>query len=696
MRRTLITLIFLFGLQFAYAQNSKYDSLKNLLAAAKDDSTTLVRLNELFFEYLWSYPDSSLPYVQREILLAKQMNSKISLANAYVAYSWFYIIIGDYIQALHVTQEAIKLAEQSGDFLTIANAYSQLPTIYRDAGDYERTLTFSKLSKSIMESHWKPFGKMQVASKPLFEDTALLYIYILQGLASAYQQLNQLDSALKYVLIVDEAFEKLIGKKWSAASYELGNIFLKKKDYRAALQHYRTGIALAAEIDNKKNLMDNCNGLANTFKIMGEFDSSIFYANRVLETSKSAHYSMAQLTALNHLADIYKSQNKIDSLAKYLQLTIAAKDSLFSQQKVLQMQNMTFNEQLRQQEEAEPQRQLQNKIKLYSLLAALVVFLVIASLLYRNNRHKQKAYALLQKQKQETDIQKSKVEQTLEELKATQAQLIQSEKMASLGELTAGIAHEIQNPLNFVNNFSEVSVELADELKRELNTVELPANEKENIETIIDDLVQNQQKINHHGKRADSIVKGMLQHSRTSTGQKELTDINALADEYLRLSYHGLRAKDKTFNATLQTDFDENVGKISIISQDIGRVFLNLFTNSFYSVMQKNASASSAGQQYEPTVYVSTRKIASPTHDGAGGVEIHVKDNGNGIPQKLMDKIFQPFFTTKPVGQGTGLGLSLSYDIITKGHGGTIRVETKEGECAEFIIVLPVDKKSES
>jgi two-component system NtrC family sensor kinase len=347
---------------------------------------------------------------------------------------------------------------------------------------------------------------------------------------------------------------------------------------------------------------------------------------------------------------------------------------------------------LRQQEQAEQQRQLQNKIKLYSLLASLVVFLVIAVILYRSNRHKQKAYALLQKQKQETDIQKSKVEQTLEELKATQAQLIQSEKMASLGELTAGIAHEIQNPLNFVNNFSEVSVELADELKEKLNGIELPSNEKKNIETVINDLVQNQLKINDHGKRAASIVKGMLQHSRTSTGQKELTDINELIDEYLRLSYHGLRAKDKTFNATLQTDFGENVGKINIISQDIGRVFLNLFTNAFYSVMQKKKAPHhpEGGVEYEPTVSVSTRKINSTL--GVECVEIHVKDNGTGIPQKLMDKIFQPFFTTKPVGQGTGLGLSLSYDIITKGHGGTIRVETKEGECSEFIIVLPGEK----
>ncbi len=262
--------------------------------------------------------------------------------------------------------------------------------------------------------------------------------------------------------------------------------------------------------------------------------------------------------------------------------------------------------------------------------------------------------------------------------------------------LLTGIAREIQNPLNFVNNFSEVSVELAEELKEQLNNMAIPEKDKTAVENIVDDLVQNQQKINTHGKRADAIVKGMLQHSRTSTGQKEMTDINALADEYLRLSYHGLRAKDKTFNATIQTDFDETIEKINIIPQDIGRVLLNLFTNAFYSVMQKKkahdplpkASLREKGNKnYEPTVSVATKRIGSPSGDR--GIEICVRDNGMGIPQKVIDKIFHPFFTTKPTGQGTGLGLSLSYDVI-KAHGGEIKVESKEGEGAEFVIQLPV------
>jgi len=269
--------------------------------------------------------------------------------------------------------------------------------------------------------------------------------------------------------------------------------------------------------------------------------------------------------------------------------------------------------------------------------------------------------------------------QSLQELKLTQAQLIQSEKMASLGELTAGIAHEIQNPLNFVNNFSEVNDELISELVDEVDK----GNSGE-VKTIANDIRQNLEKINHHGKRADAIVKGMLQHSRVSTGKKELTDINALADEYLRLSYHGMRAKDKTFNATLQTDFDSSIGKINVVPQDIGRVLLNLYNNAFYAVTEKKKMT---GENYQPTVSVVTKHMNSSLGDG--GIEVHVKDNGTGIPQKVVDKIFQPFFTTKPTGQGTGLGLSLSYDII-KAHGGEIKVETKEGEGSEFVIQLPV------
>jgi signal transduction histidine kinase len=267
----------------------------------------------------------------------------------------------------------------------------------------------------------------------------------------------------------------------------------------------------------------------------------------------------------------------------------------------------------------------------------------------------------------------SELQHSLQGLKQTQAQLIQSEKMASLGELTAGIAHEIQNPLNFVNNFSEVNNELISEMVDEADKGNI-----DEVKAIAGDIRQNLEKINHHGKRADSIVKGMLQHSRTSTGQKEPTDINALCDEYLRLSYHGMRAKEKDFNAELKTDFDESISKINIVPQDIGRVLLNLYNNAFYAISEKQKTAD---KSYKPLASIQTKKINDK-------VEIKISDNGNGIPQNIIDKIFQPFFTTKPTGQGTGLGLSLAYDII-KAHCGEIKVKTKDGEGSEFIIQLP-------
>lgn len=303
----------------------------------------------------------------------------------------------------------------------------------------------------------------------------------------------------------------------------------------------------------------------------------------------------------------------------------------------------------------------------------IVLFGIVA---YSTDRTVRRSIKLRERERsRERELQQAKeIEKAYNELKATQAQLIQSEKMASLGELTAGIAHEIQNPLNFVNNFSEVNSELITEMKEALASGNLSE-----AKTIAENIDENERKIIFHGKRADGIVKSMLQHSRSSNNKKEPTDINALADEYLRLAYHGLRAKDKSFNATMKTEFDSGIGLIDVVPQDIGRVILNLITNAFYAVTERKLQIESG---YEPTVTISTRKFENR-------VEIRVKDNGNGIPQKVLDKIFQPFFTTKPTGQGTGLGLSMSYDIVTKVHGGELTVETKPGEGSEFIIKLP-------
>jgi signal transduction histidine kinase/ligand-binding sensor domain-containing protein len=306
----------------------------------------------------------------------------------------------------------------------------------------------------------------------------------------------------------------------------------------------------------------------------------------------------------------------------------------------------------------------------------LLLLLAISAI---NRFQKQRIIREERQRTQAKELEQAKeIEKAYTELKSTQAQLIQSEKMASLGELTAGIAHEIQNPLNFVNNFSEVNMELAAELKEEISKMNIDAQYKNQLEDIAGNINDNQEKILHHGQRADAIVKGMLQHSRTSSGLKEPTDINQLADEYLRLAYHGLRAKDKSFNTAMKTDFDPQIGNINIVAQDIGRVLLNLYNNAFYAVAERKQGDAS---NFEPRVELSTKKTDNK-------VEITIKDNGNGIPKKVMDKIFQPFFTTKPTGQGTGLGLSLSFDIV-KAHHGEIKVDSVEGDHTTFTVSLP-------
>jgi signal transduction histidine kinase len=342
---------------------------------------------------------------------------------------------------------------------------------------------------------------------------------------------------------------------------------------------------------------------------------------------------------------------------------------MYGRDKILELQKTLAAEQEHQRQIENARIAEENKRRQYYFLGGLVILTIIAFLLYRNNLQQRNA-------KKTVEDKNTVIEQALRDLKSTQTQLIQAEKMASLGELTAGIAHEIQNPLNFVNNFSDVNREMLDELEEELNKGDIAE-----AKVIAADIRENEQKINHHGKRADAIVKGMLEHSRLGTGQKQPTDINTLADEFLKLSYHGLRAKDKTFNSELVTHFDSNLPKINVVQQDIGRVLLNLFNNAFYAVNQKSKTSSA---DYNPEV-----SIATSTENGQ--VIIKVKDNGVGIPDSIKEKIMQPFFTTKPTGEGTGLGLSLTYDMVVKGHGGKIDVNTKEHEYTEFIISLPLN-----
>jgi two-component system, NtrC family, sensor kinase len=426
------------------------------------------------------------------------------------------------------------------------------------------------------------------------------------------------------------------------------------------------------------------------YQRFNKIDSSIFYAQKALEKAIQGNFYSKVNPAAQLLSDLYKDSNPAKSL-EFDAIIVANQDGLFRTSGLSAMKNLlNFDEHERRYVIETAQIAYKNKTKQYAFISGLAILLLLAYFFYRNYEKEKSA-------KKEIHLQKEKVEQTLSQLKSTQAQLIQSEKMASLGELTAGIAHEIQNPLNFVNNFSEVSKELAEELKEEANKENF---DKGLIAEIATDIAENQKKIHHHGQRASSIVKGMLEHSRTSTGTKELTDINALADEYLRLSYHGLRAKNKDFNAELVTNFEPNLPKIEVIPQDMGRVLLNLINNAFQAVdeasstLRDSSAASSASENYRPTVTVSTKNLAPlSTGEGRGGeVELRVTDNGPGIPHAIKDKIFQPFFTTKDTGKGTGLGLSLAYDIV-KAHGGEIKVASEVGKGSEFIILLPIPTK---
>ncbi len=502
------------------------------------------------------------------------------------------------------------------------------------------------------------------------------------NIAFAFQQNNRLDSAQFYV---DRIFANPVDPfaiYYFYLFYIAGDIRLETGNYEQAKELFLKGIenVLKNNFDLDIGLSINYLGLSKAYQHLNSRDSSYYYGIKSIDLLKKIQevqvVKVDLASAYENMFEHFQRFAQPDSALKYTVLAHKER-AAFTKKTITNLaafQQVLLNRELTLKDLQREKIETQGRMRMYILLTALLVFLAFGAVLLYNYLQKKKANVLLASQKEE-------IQSTLSKLKSTQAQLIQSEKLASLGELTAGIAHEIQNPLNFVNNFSELSVELAKELKVErLKVKEERDEELEN--ELVDDLIQNQEKINLHGKRASSIVKGMLEHSRTSTGVKELTDINKLADEYLRLSYHGLRAKDNTFNSDYQTDFDENLPKIEVIPQDMGRVLLNLINNAFWAVGQR-AKGLEPGGHYVPKVIVSTKMVNNQ-------VVIIVADNGMGIPDAIKAKIFQPFFTTKPTGQGTGLGLSLAYDIVTKGHGGTLEVVSEEGKGAEFMIRLPI------
>jgi two-component system, NtrC family, sensor kinase len=650
------------------SQQKRLDSLHIALRNAANDSIRMETYQELHFFYQEVNRDSAIFYSDRALPIAKQLKLRLHEAAILDGKGYMFMHLGNYPKSLETFLMALKIAEDPSSeddnfdlikyrnktprtfrLSVLASIHHDMGHLYGRTGNSNRQILHYRETESISES---------------IRDTMQLAL-VNMNLGWAYSTLNKIDSAIYFVQKSLAFWSRLPfeQRKYEGLSLnELGDYYQRQGKSDLSLDALIKSVRVNKEQNNLAFLGQSYISLANLYKTINKTDSSLLYARKGLETFKAVGLPVRIADVYSLLSKLYDVQNKTDSAFAYSKLATTLKDSLnIDEQKNLQaFQNVGFDEQLRLEELEKEKIQTHNKIRTYAMLAGLGVFLIVGLILYRNNRQKQKANKVL--------------ELTLTDLKSTQSQLIQSEKMASLGELTAGIAHEIQNPLNFVNNFSEVNKELVDELQSELksgNTVEAIA--------ISNDIKDNEEKINHHGKRADAIVKGMLQHSRISTGVKELTDINALADEYLRLSYHGLRAKDKGFNAELKTDFDETISKINIIPQDIGRVLLNLYNNAFYAVTEKKKQQFNG---YEPTISVTTKKINNK-------VEITVKDNGNGIPQNIADKIFQPFFTTKPTGVGTGLGLSLSYDIV-KAHGGEIKVNTTEGEFTEFMIQLPI------
>ncbi len=660
--RTLFTritnLLFILVALPATAQNMdelQFDKLTQTLKETKSDSTRALTYAQLAEYYRNWRMDSTLYYGEKSLTLSRSINYPSAEAKALSILSHYYFANDDLPKGLELGLTGLQVARKHNLIYEQASTLIRIANVYANLRDFPQALAYYHQAIAVTEgapdrffygaAHWR--------------------------MGDAFAQMNEIDSAIYYA---EKAVD--IAKK-------MGNQFIQqgviptlgfaygKKGYDSLALHYL----------RSNNYSANLVMRAIFFKDRNQYDSAISCALRAYERGLRSPARQTEFASATLLSELYESTDPVKAL-KYLKIANAARESISGSASVLSAKAVELEQQQREADRKIAELNFRNKLKIYTTLATLLLVLVIAILVFRNYKKAQRVNVQLEKQKNE-------INQTLAELKQTQTKLIQAEKMASLGELTAGIAHEIQNPLNFVNNFSEVSTELIKEMVREVDS-----GNKEEVKVIAKDVVQNLEKINHHGKRAADIVKSMLQHSRSSSGQKETTDLNILADEYLRLAYHGLRAKDKSFNAKFETYLDPTIPKVNIVPQDFGRVILNLINNAFYAVNERmksetpNVKESSSHvshftSHYEPLVTVSTKNLGDK-------IEISVNDNGNGIPDSIKEKIFQPFFTTKPTGQGTGLGLSLSYDIITKGHHGELTVNSREGEGSSFSIILPV------
>ena len=630
------------------------DSLRWLLTHSHSDPERVSLLCRIS-DQLWTQnTDSAAVYARRALMLARHIRDRRG-EGAALNRLGAALRESNLARALEVFQQSLHIAQTTHDQALVAQNLRSIGIIYVYLRDQRQGLAYY-------------FQALKIGQQLHDEYRVVIE---LSNIGLAYDLFSQLDSSQLYQERA-YALARRLHTPTNYILYGLGNVARKQGRFAQARAFYHESIIESKKVRHLRSLNFAYVGLATLYQITGRSDSSVYYARLGYQAAQTNGFLRGVLNASTVLTQNFKRHGLVDSALKYQSLMLVMKDTLFGQEKVMRLQSLNYREQQRAQAAADSQAALKAHYRTYALLAGVVGLLALALLLGRHGRQQERA--------------KEALERSLVELKTAQDQLVQREKMAFLGELTAGIAHELQNPLNFVKNFAEVSTDLVDEMSGSGEPRDLTRNTVLEQE-ILAGLKQNLQQISQHGQRATSIIRGMLEHSRTGTSQRKPTDLNALVEDSLRLAYQGLQAKERGFKAQLITSFAPELPLVLVVSLDMGRVLINLFTNAFHAVQQRQrqhaeVGSAGAGPAYQPEVMVTTAAVAS-------GVEIRIRDNGAGMSDQVRAKIFQPFFTTKAVGEGTGLGLSLSHDVVTTGHGGSLTVQSREGEGTEFVVALP-------
>ena len=698
-RAFLFLLLVLLASTSGSAQTPAADRLrKELRGHPQEDTIRANRLNGLAMELRNNAPLESAQFFQQALSLSQQLGYTFGAAEAWLGLSFYHRHRSEYDLALAYSVQAQKGFEQMGNALGQTRSLYNLSCVYSQQGMYAKSLTANlrglRLAETMHDRKWLSFLNTQLGITSMFlGEYSQAQQYLNQGLNWAKQSGDQVSIGHAYSGLGDLY---RMQKQWAKAqlSYEkdaaifkqlndesgllfedinIGDMHERQGHYTQAFEYGYRGLGRARRLQALSEVPRAQLLLARAYLHTAQLDSAVAFGRRSLLATQGSGTKTIGRDASEVLSQAYYRKGLFADAYRYEQLFGSYKDTLNSSDLQRRAAVLEYRAEL-----AKKQDQIglltknsdlirrQNRAQQWILIGALLSLGAVAGLsvvLWRNNGQKQRAYALLKQQQ--------------DELHAAQSQLVQAEKWAFVGELSAGIAHELQNPLNFMKNFAEVSVAM-------LNNDKAPRSpDSANLEQeIMAGLKQNLLKISQHGQRASSIINDMLEHARSGTGQREIIDLNALADESLTLAYQGLRVDDSTFHGTLKRELDAALPSWPVVKSDLSRVLLNLCTNALYAVRERQQHAAAAGEPYDPTVTVAT-------HQAHGHVEIRVRDNGTGMPEAVRQKIFQPFFTTKPAGEGTGLGLSLSRDIVTKGHGGTLTVESRLGEGTEFLIILP-------